>query len=342
MNEFPLEQVRSMPKAELHVHLEGTVDPAMVLELAERQGVAPPAPDVEGVDAWYQFDGFPMFLERYFAVLALLRDPEDFAAVAENYLRIAHAQGVVHVEFHVSATGHIVENGKEWAPIYDGIVAGCSRARTDTGISFGLIPDNSPHLPAAHCARAMQEVFAHDLDHILAMGMGGPADTWWSDDFVPIYELARSHGIPGVSHAGEHGGAEEVLFAVEQFGAERIQHGIGAMRDPAAVELLVDRSISCDVCPGSNLALAAVPSAEVHPLPQMLDAGISVTIGTDDPPMFHTSLLDDYQRAWDWAGLDLDGARALVRNSIEASYASPQDKSVWLTELDRQAIESQE
>jgi adenosine deaminase len=230
----------------------------------------------------------------------------------------AHQQGVVHIEFHVSATGHIIEGNKRWAPIHDGIVDGCARAAAATGMSWGLIPDLSPHLAAADCAAAMEQVFAHDLDHVLAIGMGGPADTWTTDDFASIYDRARSFGIPGVAHAGEHGGAHEVRFAIEQFQAQRIQHGIGAMQDPAVVELLVQRAIPCDVCPRSNVALHAVENEGAHPLPAMLDAGITVTLGTDDPPMFQTNLLDEYQRAWDWCGLDLDGMSQLAQNSLDA------------------------
>ncbi len=322
-----------MPKAELHVHLEGTVDATTLLMLAERHGVEPPAPSVEAVDEWYKFDGFPMFLERYFAVLALLRDPEDFALIAERYMHTAHAQGVVHLEYHVSATGHVVENNQEWASIHDGIVEGCQRAAAATGMTWGLIPDNSPHLSAADCARAMDQVFAHNLDHVVAIGMGGPADNWWTDDFASIYAKARSLGIPGVSHAAEHGGPAEVIFAIENFEAVRIQHGIGVMSDPVAVAVLVDNAIPCDVCPGSNLALHAVDSPESHPLPQMLDAGIIVTLGTDDPPMFQTNLLDDYRRAWDWCDLDEASIRELARNSIDASFATTADKRRWLADL---------
>ena len=315
------------------MHLEGTVDATTLLMLAERHGVEPPAPSVEAVDEWYKFDGFPMFLERYFAVLALLRDPEDFALIAERYMHTAHAQGVVHLEYHVSATGHVVENNQEWASIHDGIVEGCQRAAAATGMTWGLIPDNSPHLSAADCARAMDQVFAHNLDHVVAIGMGGPADNWWTDDFASIYAKARSLGIPGVSHAAEHGGPAEVIFAIENFEAVRIQHGIGVMSDPVAVAVLVDNAIPCDVCPGSNLALHAVDSPESHPLPQMLDAGIIVTLGTDDPPMFQTNLLDDYRRAWDWCDLDEASIRELARNSIDASFATTADKRRWLADL---------
>lgn len=320
--EFPFEAVRAMPKAELHVHLEGTVDALTLLELSERHGVRPPADDVEGVERWYRFDDFPMFIERYFTVLEVLRDPEDVALVAERYLASAAAQGVVHTEFHVSAVGHIAEQGKRWAPIHDGIVDGCIRAAAETGMSWGLIPDISPHLSAAVCATAMEEVFDHDLDHVLAIGMGGPADTWATEDFASIYARARSLGIPGVAHAAEHGGPAEVRFAIEQFGAVRIQHGIGVMADPEVVDLVVERGIVCDVCPGSNLALKAVPDAASHPLPAMLAAGITVTLGSDDPPLFQTCLLDEYQRAWEWAGLDLDGLAVLAQNSLDAALVS--------------------
>lgn len=331
---FPVAAIRALPKAELHVHLEGTVDASTVLTLAERHGVRPPADDIDGVNAWFRFDGFPMFLERYFAVLELLRDPEDFALAAERYLDLAAAQGVVHVEYHVSATGHIVEHGKNWALIHDGIVEGCSRAADRTGVSWGLIPDISPHLAADDCAVALDEVFAHGTDHVVAIGMGGPADTWRTDDFASIYATARDHGIAGVAHAGEHGGPDEVRFAVEQFEAVRIQHGIGAMSDPDVVALLVDRGIPCDVCPGSNLALHAVDSPETHPLRHMLDAGIIVTLGTDDPPMFQTDLLAEFERAWTWCDLDLAGSADLARNSIQHSFAADIDKSAWLRQID--------
>ena len=308
-----------MPKAELHVHLEGTVDAPTLLELAERHRVRPPADDVDGVEAWYQFDDFDMFLERYFTVIGLLRDPDDFADVAERYLAAAHAQGVVHVEFHVSATGHIIENRASWPSIHDGIVAGCTDAAATSGISWALIPDVSPHLGAATCESAMDEVLAYDLDHIVAVGMGGPADTWWTEDFSPIYDKARSFGLPAVAHAAEHGEAAEVRFAIEKFQAVRIQHGVGVMRDPAVVRMLVERGVACDVCPGSNLALGVVESAAAHPLPAMLDAGITVTLGSDDPPMFQTTLLDEYERAWHWAGLDLDGIEQLARDSLDTA-----------------------
>ncbi len=321
---FPAEFVRSLPKAELHVHLEGTVDAETVLALCERHGIEPPAADVPGLEVagvdTYRYDNFDDFLVRYFAVLDVLRTPDDFTLIAERYLQRAHAQGVVHVELHVSACGHIVENGRAWAPIHEAIVAGCRAAERATGISWGLIPDISPHLGADACDLAFDEVLTGSLDGIVAIGMGAPADNWLDQDFGRIFDKAAAAGLHRVSHAGEHGGAWEVRHAIERFGAERIQHGIGAIGDPSVVELLVERGVACDVCPGSNLALRAVPDAASHPLRRMLAAGITVTLGSDDPPMFQTSLLDEYRRAWEWCELDRAGIAQLAANSLQASF----------------------
>jgi aminodeoxyfutalosine deaminase len=334
MNEFPQAYARALPKAELHVHLEGTVDAATLLDLAARHDVDPPASSVQDVEDWYHFADFDEFLKRYFRIIDLLRTPDDFALIAERYLRSAHEQGAVHVEFHVSATGHLVESGHRWAPVQEGIVAGCAAAATATGISWALIPDISPHLGAAETFTALEEVVRDRHESVVAIGMGGPARPhWWEKDYRPFFDLARAAGLHAVSHAGEHGGAEEVRFAIEQFGAERIQHGIGAMGDPAVVQLLLERDVACDVCPGSNLALGAVPSAEAHPLAAMLEAGIKVTLASDDPPLFHTTLLDEYERAWRWCGLDEQGLRLLARNSLSASFAPEPLKAEWVAGL---------
>jgi adenosine deaminase len=327
---FPVDFVRALPKAELHVHLEGSVDPATMLVLADRHGVEPPAPDVDGIRDWLRFDGFPSFLERYFWVCGLLRTPDDFADITHAYLQRSHEQGVVHVEFHVSSSFHIVERGADWGEILGGVVAGCERAEADTGISALLIPDLSPHLGAEAAHRALDVVLAERHPRVVAVGMGGPADNWRDEDFGSAFARARDEGLHAVSHAGEHGPAWEVRHAIEAFGAERIQHGIGAMDDPDVVAMLVEQGIACDVCPGSNVALAAVPSLDAHPLPAMLEAGITVTLGSDDPPLFATDLLAEYAHAWHLCALDEDGVRTLAENSLVESFAPVERVEAWL------------
>jgi len=333
MSEFPTEFARSLPKAELHVHLEGTVDPATMLALADRHGVDPPADDEQGIREWLRFDGFPSFLERYFFVCGLLRDPDDFALTAEAYLLSAHAQGAVHVEFHVSSSHHIIERRADWAGILGGVVAGCERAESRVGISSLLIPDLSPHLGATAAAQALDVVLENPHPRVVALGMGGPSDTWRTDDYGPVFDRARNGGLRTVSHAGEHGGAWEVSHALDEFGAERIQHGIGAMSDPEVVARLVDMGIACDVCPASNVALAAVPDLAGHPLPEMLRAGMVVTLGSDDPPLFATSLLDEYANAWEMCGLSGDDLVKLAGNSLSKSFAVPEMVDRWLADL---------
>ena len=330
---FPLDIVRALPKAELHVHLEGTVDPETLLELCACHGTTPPAPDAEGIDRWYRFEDFDEFLERYLFVAAQLRTPDDFALISERYLRHAHDQGVVHVEFHVSATTHLLTAGWRWRDLSEGIVAGCRAVEAAIGISWALIPDASPHLDLEATRGALAEIFSDPGDCVVALGFGGPTEPWWDRDWSPIFDDAREAGLHVVSHAGERGSAREVRHAIEVFGAERIQHGIGSVADPVVAELVASSGIACDVCPGSNLALKGVASPEDHPLPRMLDAGITVTLGSDDPPMFQTKLLDEYERAWEWCDLDLDGVKALARNSLEHSFAPEERVAGWVEGL---------
>ena len=327
---FSRDYAASLPKAELHVHLEGSVDPATLLALAAHHGETPPAADEAGIREWLQFDGFPSFLERYFYVCGLLRSGEDFQRITEAYLHAAHEQGCVHVEFHVSSSYHIVERAADWTEVLGGIVAGCEQAEADLGISSLLLPDLSPHLGAAAAHQALDVVLAHPHPRVVGIGMGGPADNWPTEDFPSAFDRARAAGLHTISHAGEHGPAWEVRHAIEAFGAERIQHGIGAMQDREVVELLVEQGIACDVCPGSNVALAAVTSLAEHPLPQMLDAGVTVTLGSDDPPLFSTDLLTEYEHAWNLAGLDEEGLAILAENSLVESFANPAQVGAWL------------
>ncbi len=260
----------------------------------------------------------------------LLRDGDDFRAITEAYLYQAHDMGCVHVEFHVSSSYHIVERAADWSEILDGIVAGCERAEADLGISSLLLPDLSPHLGSDAAHRALDVVLAHPHPRVVGLGLGGPSDNWLTDDFESAFDRAREAGLHTISHAGEHGPAWEVRHAIERFGAERIQHGIGAMQDPEVVQLLVEEGIACDVCPGSNVALAAVPSFDVHPLPAMLDAGITVTLGSDDPPLFSTDLLAEYEHAARLAALDEEGLARLAENSLVESFAPTDRVEAWL------------
>lgn len=332
---FPEDRIRAVPKAELHVHLEGSVGAETLLALAAEHGVEPPAREPDGIRRWYRFRDFADFLERYFFACRLLRRAEDFQRIAFDYLLTAHRQGAVHVEFHISSSYHTQEVGLDWAVVLEGALAGCEQAEKACGISSMLIPDLSPHLGAASAHATLDQVLAQLHPRVVALGMGGPSDRWWSEDFTPAFERARAAGLRTVCHAGEHGPAREVSHAIEHFFAERIQHGIAAMADPEVVELLLRRRIPCDVCPGSNVALKAVADFASHPLPQMVAAGVIVTLGSDDPPLFHTDLISEYRTAWEHGGLDEPALLALARSSIAESFAAEDAKERWLSESTR-------
>ena len=331
---FPEDLIRSVPKAELHVHLEGSVGAETLLALAAEHGVEPPAPDAAGIRRWYSFRDFSDFLERYFFVCRLLRRAADFQRVAYDYLLSAHHQGAVHVEFHISSSYHTQEVGLDWSVVLEGAVAGCEQAERECGISSLLIPDLSPHLGVASAHATLDAILPQLHPRVVALGMGGPSEPWWEEDFTPAFERARAAGLRAVCHAGEHGPAREVRHAVERFGAERIQHGIAAMDDPEVVELLRRESIPCDVCPGSNVALKAVADFASHPLPRMVEAGLTVTLGSDDPPLFHTDLLNEYRIAWTHGGLAQQALLDLARSSIAESFAPQEDRARWLASFD--------
>ncbi len=328
---FPEDAVRSLPKAELHVHLEGSVGAETLLALAAEHGVEPPASDVPGIRRWYDFRDFEDFLERYFFVCRLLKRREDFRRIAYDYLISVHRQGAVHVEFHISSSYHTQEIGLDWSVVLEGAIAGCEEAERECGISSLLIPDLSPHLGVASAHATLDAVLDQLHPRVVALGMGGPSEPWWEEDFAPAFDRARAAGLRAVCHAGEHGPAREVRHALERFGAERIQHGIAAMDDPSVVEMLLERAVPCDVCPGSNVALKAVASVDDHRLPQMVDAGITVTLGSDDPPLFHTDLLNEYRIAWEHGGLRQATLEDLAQASIRESFAPEDSKARWLT-----------
>ena len=327
---FPEGAMRGMPKGELHVHLEGSVGAETLLRLAAEHGVTPPAPDAEGVRRWFTFNNFAEFLERYFFVCHLLKRPEDFRQAAFDYLMTADAQGAVHVEFHVSASYHVAEVGSRWVDVLGGIVAGCDAAEAACGISALLIPDLSPHMGAAVCGEVLDSILGERHGRVVALGMGGPSDKWFTEDYAALMRRGARAGLRITCHAGEHGPAREIAHAVREFGAERIQHGIKAVDDAAVTELLRERGIACDVCPASNVALKAVAGIGEHPMPRMLAAGLTLTLGSDDPPFFHTSLLGDYRLAYEGCGVSAGDLARMGRNSLACSFAAEERKRAWI------------
>jgi adenosine deaminase len=297
--------ISALPKVELHVHLEGAIGRKLLRELARKHGVRLPFPPADG-DARHRFSDFDAFVRLYVAVSACLVDAEDFADAAEDLGRAQAEQNVPYSEVTFTPMTHAAR-GVDIEAMLVGLAEGRTRARDVHGVDlrwvFDIvcsIPDQAePTLDFALCMRT------RDPDAVVGLGLGGPELRGAPlEAYASTFARARAEGLHSLPHAGELGGPESIWAALRHLGAERIGHGIRCLEDPALVEHLGREQIPLEVCPGSNVMLGVVPRLAVHPLPRLLDSGLAVTLASDDPALFDTSLSQEYSRcakafAWD-------------------------------------------
>jgi adenosine deaminase len=330
--------IRRLPKAELHVHIEGTLEPEMMFELAERNGIDLPFDSVEEIREAYEFTSLQSFLDIYYQGAAVLVTEQDFYDLMLAYLERAHADGVRRAEIFFDPQTHTAR-GIAFSVFMDGFSRAIDDAATRWGISAGLIMCFLRHLPPEEAVATwyQAEPFA---DRLIGVGLdssevGNPPE-WFTDAF----QLARGAGLHAVAHAAEEGPPIYVTNAIEALGVERIDHGVRSEADDRVIETLVRDQIPLTMCPLSNVKLRVFDVMEDHNLKRLLDLGLKVTINSDDPAYFGGYVLDNYLAAA--AGLDLsreDVAR-LARNSIDASFMPVADKDRLLLEADTVVAES--
>jgi adenosine deaminase len=313
--------IRRMPKVELHVHLEGSIQPETLLLLAERNGGALPATTADGLRQWYRFIDFPHFVEIYLTISACIRSPEDIEFIAREFLRGQAAQRILHSEVTFTPYTHFSSNRR--IPFEDQIAA-LGRARDwaarELEISVGWVLDfarNAP--PIEHGLTVADWAISGMESGVVALGMGGIEAGYPPELFQEAFDRARAAGLPAVPHAGEIAGAESIWGALRVLKAQRIGHGVRCLEDPELVAELRDRQIPLEVCPTSNVCLGVAPSLSEHPLPRLLDEGLYVTINSDDPPMFNTTLTDEYLRAAQILGCGAETVEQLAINAVRAS-----------------------
>jgi adenosine deaminase len=292
-----------MPKTELHVHLEGTIGPETLWALAQTHGVALPAASLDELRRAYLFDSFDGFRRMFQTALACLRDEAAYVRMTDDYLAECRRQNVRYVEAHLSLFLHERLGGIGGQRALDVICERLRAAEADAGpvvrLILGVAAD---FLPAA--GDYTLDVLERTADPIVvALGLGGPEVGWPRTLAAPWYERARRAGYSTVAHAGETWGAEHVRQAVEALKVRRVQHGVAAVEDPAVLELLAARGVCCDVTPTSNTFLTPYRDLAAHPIRRMLDAGVPVTLSTDDPPFFGVDLNGEYERAHRDTGL---------------------------------------
>lgn len=327
-----MKDLASLPKAELHLHIEGTLEPELAFELAERNGVSIPFSDVAALRTAYEFDDLQSFLDLYYACMTVLRTRSDFTALATAYLRRAHADGVAHVEMFFDPQVH-VGNGVAVDDVIDGLLDGLAAANRQWGMTGGLIMcflrDQS--VASAH---ATLDSVAHRVHDLLGVGLDSAEVGYPPSLFESVFARAGELSLHRVAHAGEEGPPEYVIEALDLLHVERIDHGIRAIEDPALVARLAADRTPLTVCPLSNVRLQAVPRLEDHPLPQLIAAGVVVTINSDDPSYFGGYVGDNYSRVaatFDWTRHD---AAARAADSVTASFADEARKAELLAEID--------
>jgi adenosine deaminase len=325
--------LRTMPKAELHVHIEGTLEPELIFELARRNGVALPYPSVEALRAAYAFTDLQSFLDLYYAGASVLRAEADFFDMAMAYYRRAAADGVVHAELFFDPQTH-TEHGVPMAAVIGGLWRARAEAARMLGISSELILCFLRHLSEEAAFETLEAAMPF-RDRFVGVGLDSSERGHPPEKFARVFARAGELGLHRVAHAGEEGPAEYVRTALDLLHVERLDHGVRAVDDPALVERLVRERVPLTVCPLSNVKLCVYGSMTEHALPALLARGVCVTVNSDDPAYFGGYLYANYEALFAaHPSMGVREARMLAANSIEASFADSGWKAGWLGRLE--------
>jgi adenosine deaminase len=325
--------LEALPKAELHLHLVGSASPESVLELARRHpGQGVPTEEDE-LRAFFAFTDFAHFIEVYIAVNALVRTAEDVEVLTYQVAGDLAAQRVRYAELTVTPDSHLLQ-GIAADALAQALTLARRRARVDLGVELAWVFDIPGELGMPSALRTIDWVERYAPEGSVGFGLGGPEAGVPRAQFADVFARARALGLHSVPHAGETTGPQTIRDALTHLGAERIGHGISAAQDPALLAELASRRVPLEVCPTSNLRTRAVASYAEHPLPTLVAAGIEVSIGSDDPGMFATTLSEEYAAAARLLDLGAAGLGELARASVRASYAPEELRQGLLAEID--------
>jgi aminodeoxyfutalosine deaminase len=322
----------AIPKAELHVHLEGSIQPGTLLTLARRNGVELPADDEDGLRRWFTYRNFGHFIETYIAISGCLRTAEDYELIAYELGAEMTRQNIRYAEVTFTPATHALRFGVPHDTYFSGLSRGRERARQDFGVEMRWVFDLVHILHEDDLNRRAGDYTASVAIEgkdtgVLALGLGGPEVGHSFDRIAPWFEKAIAAGLHSAPHAGETQGPESVWGALRFLSAERIGHGVRAIEDPALIDYLRSQRITLEICPTSNIRLGIYSNIAAHPLRQLHDAGVTITINSDDPPLFNTTLNDEVAllgNAFDFPISEID---EVILNGVRSSFLSPERKS---------------
>jgi adenosine deaminase len=324
----------AMPKAELHIHIEGSLEPELIFELAQKNGVALAYPSVEALRAAYAFTDLQSFLDIYYAGASVLLQESDFEAMAMAYFRRAAADNVIRAELFFDPQTHTAR-GVPIGAVIGGLARACARAERELGVSSDLILCFLRHLSEEDALRTLQDALPH-RGHFIGVGLDSSERGHPPEKFARVFAEARRLGLHRVAHAGEEGPPAYIESALDILGAERIDHGVRCLEDPALVRRLAAAGVPLTVCPLSNVKLRVYGEMESHRLPELLRAGIRATLNSDDPAYFGGYLNDNFLAAFSaLPALGPADAYALARNSFDASFVDDSARAAMTLRLDQ-------
>lgn len=319
-----------MPKYELHVHIEGAADADTYFNIAQKNNITLPVKSRQDWQRFFEFRDFPHFIEVYTAAVNCLRTTEDYGLLIDNFFRHQSEQNIVYSEAYLSAT-FIIERFED-ATALDAIEAALKAGQEKYGCVVNLIPDIARMMPESQQRVLDFVIKGKQRGLFIGLGLGGLEKGFPPGLFTETYEEARRAGLRTVAHAGEADGPESIWGAIDDLQVERIGHGIRCIEDPALVETLRLRQIPLEVCPVSNYCLGIVKQGEMHPIREMLDAGLNCCINSDDPAMFSTSLTNEYQMLAS-LGFSWPELQQLNRNAVESAFLDDGEKKLYLAGL---------
>jgi aminodeoxyfutalosine deaminase len=323
--------VDALPKVELHVHLEGSIAPSTLLALARSQHDSTLPRSEEGLRELYRFRDFGHFLEVYLLICGHLRSAEAFALITRELGASLAAQNVRYAEVTVTPMGHVLR-GVAPEALFEGIEQGRAEAEAEHGVRLRWCTDIDGRGGPELAVETVELVLRHRPAGLVSLGLGGEEVP--RAQFARAFEIARDAGLHSVPHAGEAAGPESVWDAIDHLGAERIGHGVRCLEDPELVAELRRRRIPLEVCPTSNVRTGVVADLAAHPLPRLIEEGLVVTLNSDDPPMFGTSLRDEYLAAAHVLGLSQAGLRDLAGNAARAAFLPQAQAQALVAEID--------
>jgi len=329
-NPHPSAFVASLPKAELHLHLEGAIEPATLLEIQQSHGLK--TVTLADSETLYQYRDFTGFLMAFKAITEHLQAPADYELITYRLMERLKADHVLHAEVYISV-GVCLYRKQAFAAIFEGLERGRARGERDFGVSLLWIFDAVRHFGAGEAQRVAELTVQYQDRNVVGFGIGGDERQAAPELFRSVYTYCADHGLRLTAHAGETEGPESIWGALN-LGAERIGHGLTAQKDPDLIQELSERQVPVEICVTSNLKTGVCSSIADHPVKNYFDEGVMITLNSDDPAMFATSLSREYQLVQDQFGFTEEHLRELARNSFEASFLPAEKKLAFLNSFD--------